>query len=284
MKPKRPDSFDAKIPVRSTNQRIGHRAGSATVETLTMGLDLVLGVIVVVTAIRGWLKGFTLQAIRLAGLVACVYLADPVRDLAKPYVLPQLPSIRPELLVRLLWWTAAALAYVVLVGLAMLILKFSRRQAFGIAEPRRNDQYAGFALGAAKGVVIALFLVAGLQKYAFDRVKSIAWAQEQVSSSFAVRWNEQYQPATKIWSSPPVQHFVDHVQRMGLSTPGSSTASPGTDPKPLQAASGHPPRLQIPSSSEWTPGLNTTGLDPELSRAVEAIEQALQKAAPARPN
>jgi uncharacterized membrane protein required for colicin V production len=284
MKPKRPDSFGAKNPVRPTNQRIGHRAGSATVEMQTMGLDLLLGVIVVVTAIRGWLKGFTIQAIRLAGLVACVYLADPVRDLARPYVLPHLPSIRPELLVRLLWWSAAALAYVLLVGLAMLILKFSRRQAFGIAEPRRNDQYAGFALGAVKGVVVALFLVAGLQKYAFDRVKGIAWAQEQVSSSFAVRWNDHYHPATTIWTSPPIQHFVDHVQRMGLSSPDASSVSPGTDPKPLQAAGGHPPRLQIPSPSDWSPGLNTTGLDPELTRAVEAIEQALEKAAPARPN
>jgi uncharacterized membrane protein required for colicin V production len=249
-----------------------------------MGLDLVLGVIVLVTAIRGWLKGFTLQAIRLAGLVACVYMADPVRDLAKPFVLPQLPSIRPELLVRLLWWSSAALSYVVLVGLATVILNFSRRQAFGIAEPRRNDQYAGFALGAFKGLIVVLFLVAGLEKYAFDRVKAIAWAHEQVSSSFVVSWSERFQPATKIWTSPPIQHFVDHVQRMGLSNPDSSGASPGTDPKPLQAASGHAPRLQIPPTSGWPPGLDTSGLDPELAKAVEAIEQSLRKQAPAPAN
>jgi hypothetical protein len=115
-----------------------------------MGLDLVLGVIVLLAAIRGWLKGFLLQAIRLSGLVACVYVADPVRDLVKPYVVPYLPSIRPELVDRLLWWTAAAVSYVVLVGLATLIANYSRRRAFGLADPRRNDQYAGFALGAFK--------------------------------------------------------------------------------------------------------------------------------------
>ena len=32
-----------------------------------MGLDLALGVIVLLAAIRGWLKGFVLQAIRLSG-------------------------------------------------------------------------------------------------------------------------------------------------------------------------------------------------------------------------
>src|SRR5262249_58625470 len=139
-----------------TNDRIGHRAGRATGERLTMGLDLAIGVIVLLTAIRGWLKGFILQLIRIGGLVACVYAADPVRDLAKPYVLPHLPSIRPELVDRLLWRSAAALAYVVLVGLATMIHGFSRRQAFGLAEPRRNDQYAGFALGAIKGLVVVM--------------------------------------------------------------------------------------------------------------------------------
>src|SRR4051794_40995542 len=126
-----------------------------------MGLDLALGVVVLLGAIRGWLKGFVLQAIRLTGLVACVYAADPVRDLVKPYVLPHLPSIRPELVDRIIWWSAAAVSYVVLVGLATLVHKLSRRQAFGIAEPRRNDQYAGFALGAVKGVLVAMFLVSG---------------------------------------------------------------------------------------------------------------------------
>ena len=42
-----------------------------------MGLDLALGGLVLISAIRGWLKGFLVQAIRLAGLVASVYAAGP---------------------------------------------------------------------------------------------------------------------------------------------------------------------------------------------------------------
>src|SRR3954468_9545913 len=105
---------------------MGQRADIATVERRTMGLDLALGVIVLLSAIRGWLRGFLLQAIRLAGMIACVYVADPVRDLAKPHVLPHLPSIRPELVDRLLWWSSAACSYVVLVGMATLILKLTQ--------------------------------------------------------------------------------------------------------------------------------------------------------------
>jgi uncharacterized membrane protein required for colicin V production len=210
-----------------------------------MGLDLALGVIVLLVAIRGWLKGFVLQAIRLAGLVASVYAADPVRNFAKPYVAPHLPSVRPELIDRLLWWSAAVVTYVVLVGLATLIHKVSRRQTFGLGEPRRNDQYAGFALGALKGVIVALVLTAALDKYAVERVKGmgIGWVEEQVTGSKALKWNSQYQPVVRIWASPPVKHFVDHIQRMGVKTPAHPAATATSDPKPLQAASAAAPRL-----------------------------------------
>ena len=108
-----------------------------------MGLDLVLGGLVLVTAIRGWLKGFVLQAVRLAGLVACVYLADPVRDQFRPYVLSYLPKIRPDLVDRLLWWSSAVASYVVLVGLATLTVTLYRRQPIGLAEPKPVQAAAG---------------------------------------------------------------------------------------------------------------------------------------------
>jgi uncharacterized membrane protein required for colicin V production len=232
-----------------------------------MGLDLALGVIVLLAAVRGWLKGFLLQAIRLAGLVACVYVADPVRDVVKPYVGPHLPSIRPELVDRLLWWSAAAVSYVVLVGLATLITHQYRRQAFGLAEPRRNDQYAGFALGALKGLVVALFLVAGIERFALERVKGIAWAEEQFQTSKALKWSAQFQPVPRIWASPPVQHFVNHVQRMGLKAPPSAAAT--SELKPLQAASSRPPRLLLPTTAD------AGGDGFAISQALEALKDQL---------
>ena len=42
-----------------------------------MGLDVALGVVILIAAIRGWLQGFVYQTVRLAGLVACIYLAAP---------------------------------------------------------------------------------------------------------------------------------------------------------------------------------------------------------------
>jgi uncharacterized membrane protein required for colicin V production len=234
-----------------------------------MGLDLALGVMILLGAIRGWLKGFVLQAIRLAGVVACVYAADPVRDQVKPYVLPHLPSIRPELVDRLIWWSAAVVSYVVLVGLATLIYKLSRRQAFGIAEPRRTDQYAGFALGALKGLIVAVFLAAGLERFAVERVKGIAWAEEQVQSSKVLKWSAHYQPVARIWASPPVKHFVNHVQRMGLKNP--EPAAETTELKPLQAAGAgaRPPRLVVPSAD-----LDLSA----VSRAIESIKEELSRA------
>ncbi len=192
-----------------------------------MGLDLTLGVIILIAAFRGWFQGFVSQAVRLGGVIACVYLAEPVRDYTKPHVLPYLPSIQPELVDRLLWWVSAAVSYVVLVGAASLIIRMTRRPEIpGISQAGRNDQFAGFLMGAAKGTLIAAFATAGVQKYALDQIKTVAWAEEQVKTSWALQWNEAYQPVPRIWSSPPVRHFVNYVERMGLRKPGDQTQAP----------------------------------------------------------
>lgn len=116
-----------------------------------MGMDLAFGAIILFNAIRGWFQGFVTQTVRLASLVACVYLADRVRDYAKPYVVPYLATIQADLIDRLLWWVSAVATYVVLVGTAMLIIKMTRRPEIpGISQKGRNDQFAGFALGGMK--------------------------------------------------------------------------------------------------------------------------------------
>ena len=89
-----------------------------------MGLDLALGGLVLFVAIRGWFRGFVVQAIRLGGLVAAAYAAVPVRDQAKPYALEYFPAMRPELVDRILWWVSAAVSYFVIVGVAPHIAQF----------------------------------------------------------------------------------------------------------------------------------------------------------------
>ncbi|HEX8200072.1 MAG TPA: CvpA family protein, partial [Isosphaeraceae bacterium] len=111
-----------------------------------MGLDVALGVLVLLAAVRGWFRGFLLQAIRLGGLVACVYLADPVRDLARPMAREHLATISPELLDKLLWWAAAVASYVVMTGVATWLVRAYRRHPYGESDPHRGDQSAGALL------------------------------------------------------------------------------------------------------------------------------------------
>jgi uncharacterized membrane protein required for colicin V production len=178
-----------------------------------MGLDLALGGLVLLMAIRGWLRGFVLQAIRLAGLVASVYVAAPVRDQVKPFAVDYLPTIRPDPLDRLLWWASAVVSYFVIVGIASLIVAVSRRQPYGLAEPNRSDQFAGFGLGMIKGLLAAAFIVAGVHKHGESYLTKVDWAQQQTKESFAWDWNARYHPAARVWTSQPVQQFVTHVQR-----------------------------------------------------------------------
>ncbi len=268
---------------------------SRGVKGLKMGLDVALGVVILIAAIRGWLQGFVYQAIRIAGLVACVYLATPVRDQAKPHVISYIPKIQPEFVDRGLWWAAAALTYVVLVGVTTLAIKMTRRPEIpGLQQSSRNDQFAGFLVGAAKGVLVAAFMTAGIQKYALAQLATITWADQQVKTSMALRWNEQFQPATKIWTAPPVQHFVGRIQRMGLQDPADENGKPdepGAEGPVLQTASrakdmevarAAEPRRTAPRAST-NPSRATdpqqATRDAEVDKAVDETKEMLDAAA-----
>jgi len=236
-----------------------------------MGLDLALGGLVLVMAIRGWIKGFVLQAVRLAGVVVCVYAADPVRDQVKPRVTGYLPTIDPELVDRMLWWASAVAVYVLLVGVATLAVKLYRRHPYGLVEPSRADQLGGLLLGGAKGVIVAAFIVAGIQDYALDHLKKLPRAQEQVRTSRSMQWNERYKPVARVWATMPVQHFVNRVRRMGRNAPTEAAK----EDAPVQTAS-RTPKLEWPG-----PGVEAeapaTEIDREVVEAVEAMHEELRK-------
>ncbi len=229
-----------------------------------MGLDLALGVFVLIWAIRGWFKGFLLQAIDLAALVGCVYLADPVRDQIRPFAKEYLPSIQPEVLDRLLWWSSAVLSYVVTSGVARMIVKARRKSPYGDPEPNRGDQGAGFALGAAKGLIASAFLASAIVKYAPGYVKPGGVVEEQAKASKALAWSAEYQPADRIWSSTPVQSFVAHVRRRGF---WDDSARPGenrdeTNPTPAPVADETRPPSKPPTPPDATGERSRSGSKP----------------------
>jgi uncharacterized membrane protein required for colicin V production len=235
-----------------------------------MGLDLALSGLILFMALRGWLRGFVVQAIRIAGIVAAAYLAVPVRDQAKPYVLEYFPAMRPDLVDRILWWVSAVVSYFVIVGVASLVVAMSRRHPYGLVEPNRGDQFAGFGLGVLKGLLVASFLVAGLHRYGRSQLAQISWAEDQTRQSYAWMWNEQYHPAARVWASQPVQEFVGHVHKMGLRPPSDA----GTQDPALRTAS-RAPRLILPPGLPTD--LDTSGLDPDVARKFEEIAKELSR-------
>lgn len=251
-----------------------------------MGLDLALGALILFSALRGWLKGFLVQAIRLGGLIASVYAAGPVRDQIKPYAAGQLVAVKPEVLDRLLWWVSGVGSFFVIVGVASLIVAVSRRKTFGMDEGNRADQFAGFGFGAIKGVVVAAFVIAALQTYAEPQLAQFPWAAEQKKESYAWQWHQEYRPAKRIWQAPPVKHFVARIQKMGLI--GLPAGLPeieveGEPKKPIQTAS-RTPRLSIPKAAPMREArtkvehikadpspIDRDGLDPELASSVQSM-------------
>jgi uncharacterized membrane protein required for colicin V production len=236
-----------------------------------MGLDLVLGGFVLVAAIRGWLKGFVVQAIRLVGLVAAVYAAAPVRDLAKPYAIKYLPSIRPDLVDRLFWWVSAVGCYFVIVGVTSLVVAKARRPSpLGIGEANRSDQFAGLGLGLAKGLIVVCFLVASLEKYGEPYLDKVPYGPEQSKESTAWEWNKRFHPAARIWAAKPVKNFVAHIQKMGLNGPGDASDAD----EPVQTAS-RTPKLAL--TPDQISGLDTSKLPPEMAQAIKALQRELKE-------
>lgn len=239
-----------------------------------MGLDLLLGGLILVMAVRGWLRGFVLQAIKLAGVLVAVYLANPVRGYARPHVIPHLASVRPDLIDRLLWWAAAVASYVVTVGVATLLVKMQRRRTFGEPEENRSDQFAGFLLGATKGTIVAAFLVAGIQSHALGWLEKVSWIQKQAEGSKALAWNTQYKPAEQIWNSPPVQHIVTVVRDNGIRADREATGQGGLPaietPASETAQIAQPAhRMAIPPVTVPTPDAALRGELQELRRQLD---------------
>lgn len=236
-----------------------------------MGLDLALGVVVLIAAVRGWMRGFVSQAIRIAGFVACFYLAGPVRDQARPYVLARLPKVDPALMDRILWWSSAAASYIVIVGATTLLIKLARRpDASGKSEARRDDQFAGFLLGAGKGGLAAVFLLAAFQKYAGELQGRVDFVEKMTAGSKTLEWNQKYEPAPKIWESTPVRRFVDHIRRHGLGKPSDAPAAETPEGQVAQARdleSPRPiPRLEIPDAPA------ASDFDPEVLADLERFK------------
>ncbi|CAN5627483.1 hypothetical protein BH23PLA1_BH23PLA1_20870 [soil metagenome] len=245
-----------------------------------MGLDLTLGALICVAALRGWFRGFFAQTIRLGGLIGCVYLAAPLRDLIRPAAAGYLPSIRLELLDKLLWWASAVLAFVVVTGLATWVLKAARRHRerdpYAIPS-HRGDQSAGALFGAVKGAIVVMFLAAGINRYAPQYLETGGWVGEQVQESRALVWSDQYQPALKIWEAEPVQNFIGHVRKMGLEgaeadapqAPRPLVDQPEPTPAPPVRTAQRPRPLKLPPHNLFDPA----SPDFDLEAALKQIQK-----------
>jgi hypothetical protein len=186
--------------------------------------------VVLIAAVRGWLKGFLSQAISLSAMIACVYIASPMRDAARPHARHYLPAMHAGVLDRLLWWGGAVVGFIALSGLGHYLLRFRRRQPYGLSEPNRANQGAGFVFGAAKGAMVAAFMAAGFAQFSPKYIAEDGAIAEHAKRSRSLAWNAEYQPAERIWRSAPVQAFVAHVRANGLGdVSGPGGAAPAAD-------------------------------------------------------
>ena len=235
-----------------------------------MGLDIVLGVVVLLAGVRGWYKGFVRQAIPLAALVGCIYLADPVRELARPYAREYFQKIQVDVLDKILWWTSAVVSYLVTSGGGFWVAKSFRKKTYGEPEPNRTDQGAGFALGVAKGLIVASLMASAVVNFGEKFYPQAPFAEKQAKESKATEFAEKYHPAETLWRSQPVQAVVARVKSRGFW--GDDAKARPEAPKPemrseaLRTASARPRTLSLPRR-----------LDPDSPAFLRDVEADLRR-------
>lgn len=237
-----------------------------------MGLDIALGLVILVAGLRGWFKGFVVQAIGIGALVGCIYLAEPVRDLARPIAHEHLSALQPGLLDTLLWWAAAVLSYVVLSGVALSLVRLARDRAPQDADVRRGARGLGFLLGAAKGALVALFLAAGIVRYAPKYAEMGGWIGEQVRTSQALKVSTEHRPAERIWNSLPVQALVSRVRRGGFWTEPEKSPNPTRPAVEVETAR--------PAERSENPPADRVAVRPRVLKVPPAPPPALEPGSP----
>ncbi len=251
-----------------------------------MGLDITLGVLVLLAGVRGWFKGFLRQAIPIGALVACVFLASPLRDMGRPYARDYFPSINHDVLDRLLWWTSAVLAYVATAGIAFSLVKSLRKRTYGEPEPNRADQGAGFTMGVAKGLIVASCVASAIRAYGPGYYNQAPFVEDQAKASRSIEWAERYHPAETLWKSHPVQTMVSRVRTGGMWTNAVEKApeivdEPQAAPK-RQTARPTPAAEPVRTASERPKTLSLRRLDPNSADFGRDIEEAIRREIPKR--
>lgn len=207
-----------------------------------MGLDLLAGLVVLFGAIRGYFRGFFIPLAKLGSLIGAVYLADPLRIRANPYVQPYFPAIDAETYARLSWWAALLVGYLATASISCGLLRLTVERK----DPERRgagaDRFLGFLLGGIKGAAtVALLLTAVLWKESL--IAQAPGGEKLLAGSRTVAWTRAHDPFGKLWVWPPFVHLRTEVYENGWFPPkaaeeGSSTESVarGDDEAPAEEA------------------------------------------------
>lgn len=193
-----------------------------------MGLDLLAGLIVLFGAIRGYFRGFFIPLVKLGALVGSVYLAEPLRDYARPHVEPYFPAIDPTTFGRLSWWAALLVGYIATASVSCGLLRLTVERGDPERRGAGTDRLLGFLFGAAKGAaMVGVLLTALLWKESL--IKQAPGGETLLANSRAIGWTRIYDPCGKLWVWPPFVHLRSEIYENGWFPPESDPEKKSTE-------------------------------------------------------
>lgn len=183
-----------------------------------MGLDLALLLVVAIFGIRGLMSGFVIPVVKLTALVSAFYLAGPIRDACQDNVHPYFSAIEAATFSKILWWALVFISYIVMAGLASLMVKLADRKLPKDFPGRGLSKAGGLILGLAKGGLLAALVATGALNYG-PKLQSLFDVESILSESQATAWVKDNQPIDTVWNWSPVVSFRTHVYDKGWFQP-----------------------------------------------------------------
>lgn len=201
-----------------------------------MTIDAIVGIIIVVFGLLGWMRGAIRQIIQLCALLA-VIIAAPTLGRSMPSLMRSVGIHLPEPIAALAGLLLAALLLFVGVSLAGTLLVYALRPKPRVPALSRANRLAGCLLGAAKGTVAAvvgLSILVSVPERATDGWPG--WARDGMHSSTCIYWVRRWNPLAWGWPIDDLGAVLDRLRQHpwhGVQ-PGNETPAPPQSPDARQ--------------------------------------------------
>lgn len=195
-----------------------------------MWIDVAMGLVLALGALRGFRVGFAKPMVHLTGLVAGLLAAEPLSHWVAEHAGERLAFLPAAIRPAALFFACLVAMYAVLTLVGCSYLRWYRTQFLGENKPSFGDRFVGIGLGLVKGAIVIYIAAFGASRFvpALLHHESV---REMIAASKGVPLLRRHQPIEWVLRTEHAQRVARHLGTLidQFRSPGSeSSATPET--------------------------------------------------------